>query len=205
MEPKDLNRIRFVTRNLNELRGLLNAVYGMLLVAIGCAYELLGRPRGGVLYLPLLLALWGFERRAKSYYRTRFGEVEPRRNRTSAWNTNLWVAAALFPASWTPDVPTFDSTLYIYTLAVLGFLCKWAKLGAPRSGIHYPVLGALLFGLAAWSAPAGGGLASAWILCGSAWVLAGLLDHRLLVRTLPPLPAAVQKLEPAAQAEGQGG
>jgi len=74
------------------------------------------------------------------------------------------------------------STPLIYALCGSLFLGLWLLRQRRLSQSHHLALGALLLGLAAL--PVAAPLWVALLLCGSAMVLAGFLDHRQLVRAL---------------------
>lgn len=89
------------------------------------------------------------------------------------------------PESWVPMSPSaFQafSTLWLYALSGSLFLCLWLLRQRRLSQGYHLALGALLLGLAAL--PAAPPLWVTLLVCGSASVLAGLLDHRQLVRAM---------------------
>jgi hypothetical protein len=85
--------------------------------------------------------------------------------------------------SFLPTAPTAFEAFSSPLIAGLGgsfLLCLWLLRQRRLSQIHHLVLGTLLLGLATQTA-------HTWVmllLCGSALALAGLLDHRQLVRAL---------------------
>jgi hypothetical protein len=81
MKPPDLDRIRFVTRHFDELKGLHLAGLGLLFLSIGVP---LFRRGSSVAALPvfavqlaLLAGAFVLTLYAKTYYKKRFGEVQP--------------------------------------------------------------------------------------------------------------------------------
>lgn len=80
MKPQDLNRIRFITRHFNELKGLSFIALGLLFLAngIGRFEQGLFPPR--VVFAVRILLIVGYVLLlfcSRSYYRRTFGEVEP--------------------------------------------------------------------------------------------------------------------------------
>lgn len=250
MELRDLDRIRFVTRHFNALRGLaFNLPVGLFFLAIGFVLLHAPAPRTFALSVVAILACCFLlaHRAAEAWYRTRFGEVEQvgLGEVEVRWEF-LWgfgravlrdiVGPTYFRAkfgkadapstsskSWPPGFTLLTAafvivdnvirdhyglraeTAFLYAAVATGLFRRWALLGRSRLTAHYLVLGTLLLVLAAagWSSvlfvPAlgfGPGAASGWMLIGCLFVLMGLLDHRLLVRTLAPLPPQEQETAP---------
>jgi hypothetical protein len=204
MNTEDLDLIRFVTRNFRRLQGLQMVSAGLLVLAFG-VWEATAAP----LFLwPALIVgvlLW---RRAHRYYLARFGEVEPQPRR----NRDAILAFVLFLLMIASDAlgkrGLYPQDLLVY--AFLGLLFLWLLLsfsgGARRYEVHYLVFGVLFLGLALPARPLAALLPGLYrpgfdsILGGLAFILAGLLDHQLLVRSLGQAPefseeAAVQEIE----------
>ncbi len=79
MAPRDLDRIRFVTRYFNELQGLREAVpYGLQILGLGVAL-FFPNPATIGLFAVLLAGSVALRQGAGAYYRRLFGEVESRR------------------------------------------------------------------------------------------------------------------------------
>ncbi len=258
MELQDLDRIRFVTRHFNQLRGLvIHAPFGLVLWAVGC-FRLGAVPtslRYTLSAVTLAAAFW-LAWRAAAHYRARFGEVEPRAAEAGAGLDLLVdfgrgvvrdiVGPSAFrarddevearPSATAPRrpspvgffwwivayniahlvlrsiVPDFDGSraeiLFYYLVISALLLIGWDSLGRSRLTAHYPVLAMLILGLAVASRSSalvlpfmGSGATAGWMFLGCLLVLLGLLNHRLLVRTLAPLPP--QELQTTMAAAGQ--
>lgn len=227
MEIRDLDRIRFVTKNFGNLQGLRYLV-PLGLLAVGSASQpLLLR---AVLLLGAVLLLAG----ARRYYRRTFGEVEPPQqprlvsefSYSSIYN-HIGPAPRLQPTIpvvprflllallvlavfllfqflfWPPWVATESETIWtgssamtrafftqsVYFLGGALFLgLGWLR-GGSLSRSYPFALGVLLSGLSVLSPyllPAAVHFRVALLVLGSSMVLAGLLDHWQLVRTLRP-------------------
>lgn len=194
MQTQDLERIRFVTRYYRDLRGLHLVSSGLLFLSIGLA-----RTRSGTVMLLLNLALCagsiGLNFFAKSYYRRTFGEVERRRWSRTQVNLAVILGAVVVLGSFLVQRKVSEGRFY-YALFGAMFLGAWIWRQCRLSQSYYLGLGVLLLALAvpgpsAVFLPA---LAAtgALIVCGTVLILAGLLDHRQLVRTLGPSAATSQ-------------
>jgi hypothetical protein len=191
MNPKDLDRIRFITRHFRDLQGLsLWVPFGLIL--IGHGFSGIFDPVSGILPVAVLSALC-LMTGAGVYYRKTFGEVEQRppslSERSSPWllvGTLLWAGPLLLIPSYIP-LPPAQSGYVIWSSLLLGF---WVLKGRSWLRGYYPALGVLLLGFAALGAPSAHVLPAfarpgiADILCGASLTVAGLLDHRQLVATL---------------------
>jgi len=206
MDVRDLDRIGFVTRHFKDLQGL------RLLVPMGMMYTMQA-------LTPLLdrlpAALWiafmaiNFAGAmllmfaSKRYYRRLLGEVEVRNEITlSMWLPALvLVAAVLLYLVATGSLSPLRVVCVIYGSCLVGFWlgreCRWSQ------GYHL-LLGGLLLAVALFGlrGSAAAQREIAYGVSGASWILAGLLDHRQLVRALGQLPEPSG--EPAAGAEPAG-
>jgi hypothetical protein len=194
MEQHDLERIRFVTRYFHDLKGLQGPVpVGLLVLALGLCQRL--DFLSGLLVLlvvgtgALCLSIW-----ARVYYRRRFGEVERRRR---AYFLQALVGLLFIGVVQLVLLPYGRSPLqearanYLAWGSFLLVVWFWRRC-SPLQGF-YLMLAFLLLGLGAPGTPillvvkplATKGIAM--VLCGAAWSLIGLLDHRQLVRALKPI------------------
>jgi|HubBroStandDraft_3_1064219.scaffolds.fasta_scaffold09402_6 hypothetical protein len=215
MDTQDVERIRFVTRHFKGLRGLADRFpRGLMLVVMGLSNLLLEQLTGNQskgMVVVVATAMFGgcyfLMRRARSYYRQRFGEVEQRIGANPLALSSLFIAA---PAD-TPErvlasrrrlrgaiVAAFAlGTLLFFGAAgfsrattgrYLLLFCGveqaaiWLARDRHRSQLHHLALGALLL---ACAVPGPSRDGSWQVLAGACWMLAGLLDHRQLVRFLP--------------------
>ncbi len=193
MDTPNFDRIRFVTRHFDDLKGL------RMLVPMGSVFFLEGLV---TVFdsLPLLVLFLGIDAgvifwiyRSRSYYQRRFGEVEPPDKRRRYFQQALYVGLLAIPLYFLyRGAFTFQRSEYVCLGGAL--LLTWLYLEQRVSEIHHLILGLLLLGLAApVHSPSGffrpelarSGMPQ--LLGGAAWVLAGLLDHWQLVRALPPL------------------
>jgi len=219
MDTQHLDQIRFVARHYQDLQGLRNLVpTGLCAIGIGVSFlrpASLLDPRAFVVsiaefFLCLAIGVGGLRLwlSAKSYYRRAFGEVERRPVSQVLLNSvvELGVTVVLFYLAFRAVVSfgTVRSTFIAYGSWLLG---RWVWMEGRLSQAHYLVLGALLVGIGApgpLSAFFRTDLASrgiAQILCGTALVLAGLVDHQQLVRIMGQLPAPSRESEAAASTE----
>jgi hypothetical protein len=215
MKPRDLDRIGFVTRHFTELQGLRARVPLGLMMASGGLFGVSPRL---ILLLPYLGILAGavfLVFRLKSYYRDTFGEVErPARRPVNRWE-EFWylgvpIAAGgvLLLVTFLAGDSTHDSLMRLRCVVYsVGFFAIWFQREHRLSDGHYLVPGLVFLGLAApgkssaFLFPALVNSSMAQILCGAALILAGLLDHRQLVRSLGPAGAPAPELAGAAQVE----
>lgn len=258
MELQDLDRIRFVTRHFNELRGLAtDAPVGLALWAFG--FVLLGAVPMSLRYTLSALTLGaafllGWQ--ASAHYRARFGEVEPQAAAggagagyglgdllvdfgrgvvrdivgASAFDARYgkvearpsatpsarprrvgsgWIMAFTIAGLSVHDIyGSRGEILYFYLVISALLLKEWASLGRSRLTAHYPVLAMLLLGLAVASRSSvlvipfmASDYAAALMFFGCLLVLLGLLNHRLLARTLAALPP--RELQTTPEAAGQ--
>jgi hypothetical protein len=248
----DLDRIRFVTRHFNELKGLSLAASGLLFLGLGAAY--IGRGHFVVvtcLQFALIFGSIALTLYARTYYQKTFGEVLARREELprqealtlygpgavpQARDANMEfnalmlrrmllvgglgiiVYVGLRMVSPTVDVsmrsisevPQFFTTAQQVMEIFLGalFLSTWIWRGCRLSQGYYLALALLMLGIPALGATQGFILTALWdhglirmarfvlpaaddmrmgmLVCGASCLLAGLLDHRQLVRALKP-------------------
>lgn len=189
MEQDDLDRIRFITRHFHELKGLKEKVpFGLLLLGTGIGQSLSLKP--GLLLLGAVLWL---ERRADLYYSCRFGRVERQPKRSTLGIVTRVLALLILVFLLLPiGARVFGDggvlCLFVGSLLSVG----WFRSGCQPSRAHDIALGALLLDLAVHgihfgiSTPATPSIVN-YLACGTSLILAGLLDHRLLVRSLKPI------------------
>jgi hypothetical protein len=198
MDLRDLDRIRFVTRHFQDLQGLRDLVpLGMMSLGQALASPLFYFPGPTAVRLALglsfLLAagLGGtfLTSRSRAYYRRLFGEVEV--GRWENLRKSLW---GLVPAALALLYLLVTGSLSVPRVQCAGFgsvlLYRWLAMECRRSQIHHLLLGGLLTLLAVLGPgiyPAAEDVV-AYGASGASWIVAGLLDHRLLVRTLGQLP-----------------
>jgi len=211
MNPEDLARIRFVARNFRSLQGLERMVpVGLVILGVG----LLG-PNASPFFLWLVLLAFGtflLMRRSRRYYLARFGEVESQPRRLGDTLLSLAPMLLVIALDELGKRGLYPRDLTVYPLFGLLFLwCFFSLSGQPFTrpyGRHYLGLGALFLGLAVVT-PARSLVALlpglyrpdfGYILGGLAWILAGLLDHQLLVRSLGQVTASFSDAADAADA-----
>jgi len=199
MQPRDLDRVRFVTRHFGDLQGLQRVVpLGVLFLAIG-----LGKTSSGAfmsVFAPVLAASsFGLMFVARLYYRRIFGEVE-RQRRFHPLGTILSFAGLLIGLYLIRSLGEVRCNYILFGSLLLG---TWSLLEWRLPHAHYLVFGALLLGIAA-RAPSFAFFLPALmkrgmneILFGAAMILAGLLDHRQLVHTLGASVTASHEAEVA--------
>jgi hypothetical protein len=204
---RDFERIRFVTRNFHNLQGLWVAWLGLFVVlyevhAVLWSYSIpyqsgLSDDTRGILYvidpIVMILAFTFVWIRLGVYYRERFGVVQAKSRPGLGLVFGFFLITSGLPLS-------AGQRLYF----VVGL--SWFVVGVCRPQMDRVALGLGILAL--------GALKSflpdlvdfepfAIFLCGTATLVAGLLDHRLLVRTLGPAldPEPASELEHAEAAE----
>ncbi len=202
MTTQDLDHIRFVTRHFNALQGLRRTVpLGLLFLVQGIAtgtrspYLLIF---GGIVVMGLFLLP------IKNYYKTLLGEVEQPLEHPEAWSSPwFYLAMALLLGGIL--VFTLGGYSFIqsgYALFSMAFLATWIRRRCRLSQAHYLVFGGLLLGLAVLAGsfasvpPTSADTGMVFSLAGAACIVAGLLDHWQLVRTLGH-PLTPQMKEPS--------
>lgn len=200
-----MERVRYVTRNYERLRGFRFAPFAVLLVATGVANAaFFGRPesfldaqwgRAGF-YLVCLAAAFYASERINAYYERSFGRVRQRRRRAAGHGPLLLVAA--FAAAVVIGLPSVSERL---GTGVLGAVCgafmagyllyNWWPMRSPLTG-HWPVLA--LLALACGMLPSVGvfaswdGLSLIMVPLGGVLAVGFALDHLLVVRTFGKVP-----------------
>jgi hypothetical protein len=183
-------RIEFVTRNFDSLKGLYAVPFGLLALTLAAARSGLIALRGGqwesaAIAAALLLSLGG----AKLYYDRRFGRAVPRPS-DAAYHVELVVFRGIaISALFVPLATRTGGWLSLAAPFLALALTVAARPSALRFRSHWVVLAALV---AATSpllpADLTLSLALRLALVGGYFLVCGLLDHWLLVRTLAPLP-----------------
>jgi hypothetical protein len=254
MTSPDLDRIRFVTRHFNELKGLGLMGSGLLLVGLGVPYFAGNSLRESVLafcvQISLTVSSVVLTFYAKTYYQKRFGEVRalgepmPRQEALTIYSSgvasrsgnagpgaNAWLfrrmlligafglaiyvaLRMLSPSIHITGPSAADrqgfaiSQQVIEILIGAHFLSTWIWRECRLSQVYYLALAVVMLGLPALGASLGFILPALWdhglihvaryvlpalnnmrlgqLFCGLSFLLAGLLDHRQLVRALSP-------------------
>jgi hypothetical protein len=205
MNRQDLDRIRFVTRHFEDLQGLYWMGQGLLFFSIGL--NSLAKSAGvglSILSMLLLVPAMYLTFRKRSYYRTRFGEIESK-VRMKDSQLVLWGVAALALVV-VLAVASGRSGLVVlmdFPLNMMGalFLGIWCYRGLRLSQAYYLALGLMIlsapFILPPWANPG-----MVYVLVGASLMLAGLLDHWQLVQALGGNARADFEPETSPQLEG---
>ena len=200
-EVRDLERIKYVTKNFERLQGLKYTPFVVAFVFWGFAlWFWFEEPNGffdlqplrtGVLFLVCFVP-WFFVGPIERYYENRFGLVRQRRRKTSGWGALLLtiVVVASFvvgsPAAFRDDVGQPVLGVIAGLFAATFILYDWW----PKRGwltVYWPALAILAFGVCS--------LPLAGVLVGEAFPLlivplgviffvGSVMDHLLLVSTL---------------------
>jgi len=226
LSPQDLDRIRFVTRHFHDLQGLQSRVpMGILYLALGLVFLASSNVyvfSAGIALLDLLLvvagagASWWMARWARSYYTSHFGEVERREaNPLSPWGRRGVAVLALTLLVFLFVLAKYPPPILRSQVAIIRAYCLiggawtfglWVQRGSRLCQAHYLMLGILAVGLAA---PVHAldplvlllsGRVGFFLAVGAFLVVTGLLDHRVLVRTLwqlSPEPHAQPAVAPS--------
>lgn len=197
----DARRIRYVAGNYRQLQGLRNVALGAACAAGGLTYILVPTAPAA-----MTVALWvglGLSWLAGRYYERTFGQV---RASDSHWVSGLYAARiALRAAAVVLVIIAVIAGVPLYV--ILGLLGLAFAVGYPfylqhQGGLALrPYWGVACVIIAAWSillllplpaltslhrAKSSDTLFAVWVLLlGLAATVGGLLDHRLLLRTLP--------------------
>lgn len=199
--PHDLDRLeraRTVTANYIDSKGLYTVLMGLFLISMTLLIRD-GNLEPLFLSLPVIIVL---SLLLRTYYRWRFGDVRP-----------LQTPQRIFMRTMLPVLVVLGYLLAIIIAGHLGVIGPWlfavlliisclTMLGSSwRARVHYMVSAALL---AAFILVPLGALTTSgvhpmeWeypnmvaLLLGILFVVNGLLDHRTLVRTLPPVAEPV--------------
>lgn len=192
MDVRDLDRIGFVTRHFHDLKGL------QMLVPLGMMYLMQGltplfdRLPAAVGFAVMAINFAGamlLMFASKRYYRRLLGEVEVRdKTVLASFLPMLALAAAVLLYLYAGgSLSLLRAICVIYGSCLLGYWCarefRWSQ-------SYHLVLGGLLLAVALFGlhGPVAVQNEVVYGLSGTSWILAGLLDHRQLVRTLGQLP-----------------
>jgi len=208
MTRRELDRIRLVTRDFRGLQGLRTLVpmgLGFVGLGLGClafcpqltvlaigygwakvraALILAG---AFVLALVLVYLVVLFHVRAGAYYRRLFGDVEERPQSFSLSSVGVIAGAALL--LMVIGVVGKNELLVPFTMYAAALILYWLARGRRLYSIHHLLLGLLLLAIAGspWFVPSLRlSTEESMIVVGLVYILAGLLDHRLLVQELHP-------------------
>ena len=186
----DPRRLRYVASHFSQLRGFRQVACGVFLLLVFGAMEMDNNWTAGllaILFVGLGLAFW----RLGKYYERRFGRVETLRPTLTSFNLRAvllrfaFVAAFLLVVTFLRHSPHSVNFFvsWVGAFIFLGFFGLW---GYPA---HYLVLSApyVLIAVLQPAHPNWLGTAEVWSIP-ALLIIAGLLDHRLLVRSLPGLP-----------------
>ena len=202
MTPGDVERLPFVVRRFEELKGLRMVAIGVvwaLVFGAGRAQDvarLLGDWGLTIMILVSTVAIFCGLYTVDRYYLTRFGRVQGT-HPSSAW-LRTTVAVALMLAGMRAGIGNLP-----YLIGV-GAAFFWLAIRDWPFRRHC-LLGAAASGFAAGAALASGAPGSdeqfmaGFAIVGVGLIGVGLLDHRLLSRTLPGLHRAETALEGEAQ------
>lgn len=180
--------VRYITRNFDALQGLKMVPFGLFFLAMGAGW--LGEQGDLSLSLPAfvltLLVSWLISR----YYTRIFGRVNSERSNLVnnfllplAVILILWVAAAI---DYSMRLPV---SVFGLTLAIILFFWWWLQ--EQRTRIHYAIMASLIVLISL--APLAG-IGEGWLiiqppgtvfhlLVGAIFVLGGILDHLILVKS----------------------
>lgn len=186
---RDVRKLRFVVEHYPQLQGLRQAVGGLSFVACFGSFALAGSPGGT---LGLLITVAGMfaisisgDRLVSRYYQSHFGRVVPPSPRpTSFWWPVLIGAGSAIVA----NVFRIGQTAAI--CAILGALSLWIVRRDWPFRAHYLIGTCAAFAAFEYAISHGGSdnqtIAIAFVILGAAWIVVGLLDHRLLTSLVYP-------------------
>jgi len=199
---EDAERVRFVTRNFEQLQGLRYVPYALILVLLGVSSYLWIEPASGIFefrpvgdLLPaglIVLALVSHHY-ASVYYERRFGLVRRRFWHTNSRLANLsWIVIAVvfvlsFFGRWFGPV---GSSL-LAGAAIVAFILGDLWIERHRLTAYWSVLAVAVVGvclLPAFGIFEGDAFALIAVPLGFILFLGLLLNHLLLARTLKPAP-----------------
>jgi hypothetical protein len=196
MATQGHDRIRFVTHHYGDLQGFRFLVpVGLCIIALSLTFSITA-------FVLMLLGTLAFVRLAQRYYRSTFGEVE---RHQSYQILPFCLASSVQELLHRYGSLSMARSFYLVFGAL--FVLWWVMLERRLSQAYYLVLAALLLGIGAlvpYSLWLGGALTSGMIsriLLGFALVLAGLLDHRQLVKVMGQVTAPSLEMTASAQAE----
>lgn len=186
----DPERIRYITENFKALQGLRLVPLGLFFLywaaeGLGWIHPMLGFPIGVVLFL-IYMGIGG-------WYRRTVGDVEAADASIKEAALTIMFLVVLGAVGWVDSAVDWPIQLTYLLLGAVCFLPYYSD----RSRWHYAALGIVFigFGLSPiwWRGTVD---ASAWsfdgpvhaLILGVGLLVVGVLDHRLLLRSLPPLP-----------------
>jgi hypothetical protein len=184
MERKDLEA---AAAHVTYLRGLLVTPIGMLFIVTGLGNLGWGPLRNPLVFVGSLLALGAAYLAINRYYNDHYGRVT-RSNRQQLRYT--LASFILFPAAMVGG-PILDSSFDLPVSAFAGAfalaMLAWFAICVGLRARHLLIWGALLVAglLPAWGALADK-ISVAWLPIGVATIVAGIFDHRALVRAYGP-------------------
>ena len=203
-EIRNLERIKYVTKNFGRLQGLRYVPFVLPLMLWGFAtWRWFEEPSGFFDFQPLrngafflvMLTPWIFVGPIERYYENRFGLVRQRRRKPTRWGA-LLLAVALVVALIVGS-PALRDNLGQPMLGITGglfaaafILYNWWPVRS-RFTLYWPALAMLAIGVC--SLPLAGVLAREvfsllLVPLGAIFIMGLVMDHFLLVRTLKTVP-----------------
>ena len=181
MTPRDLLAIRLVTTRYASLQGLHLALNGAIIALVFGGLSLTGVPPGAIAAFIGCLLQGGISAYLNHYYRTRFGVVDGSDDDLIV----KWLVAVCFVApvvlvlmGWNGGLLAIPFALAHLWVAIRDFPHRAHHLGG--------TVGATVALAMLWGSPLASNQLGNWALTllGASMIVPGLLDHRLLVRTL---------------------
>ena len=199
---EDVERVRYVTRNFEQLQGLRYAPYGLAMVLFGFMSFLWFAPSSGffdvrlvddLVFAGLLVVAMVLHHQVSVYYGRRFGHV---RRRSWGEKTRLtfvfWIViAAVFVLSFFRDWFGQIGLSLLAGAAVAAFVLGDLWVERHRLTAYWAFLAVLAVGvcfLPVFGVFEGRAFPLVAVSLGGILLLGSLLDHLLLVRTLKPMP-----------------
>lgn len=205
MADLSLDRIRYVTTHFHPLQGLRWKV-PLGLYLINCQWNgylsiydvysswfVYHKWVMSLVYWPLRLSPFILAIASPLYYRWRFGLVY--RKAKVARYLPFLIGTLVVALGALDFFNEFLFTRLVYLSVGGAFLGTWLRRGRPRLQEHYAVLGALLLGASVLDRSGYGNNIDR--IVGTALILAGLLDHWQLLRTLKRPTDEPQTVAPA--------
>lgn len=216
MKPRDLDRIRFVTRYFHDLQGLTRVGFGLALLSGATGLAIPGPLGLAPIVVGGAAGIW-LSRRSKSYYASRFGQVERRAvNPLSPRGQRVLILVYLVSLAWffamasfhpLAPSPATTARFFCFGCGALSIGVWWRR-GSWLWQAHYLAFGVLCLGLGL-AAPfdaisplllALSRQGEAYLLYGAYLLVTGLFDHLILVRTMPQLATESGALTGEAEA-----
>ncbi len=192
---QDLKRIRFVTANYSYLQGLKWVPYGLWILLLVALLQIPGRSPSLSWGLALITAaavaamLW-----IQRYYNRTFGRARPSlAHRLWEWGFAIVGGVLALAAFWLDTTRSLPVNLVGLTCAA-ALLCDYFRLNwYARSWFrNYALIMALLVAAVSWlpalGVPVWSTLHVVLTVMGVVLVVLGVLDHRLLTRTMALAP-----------------